>query len=323
MPKRTNDFQKLIYLVRLNLAAGATVTESKMLRDRRTKRWREVDVCIKGHVGTHPVTVSVECRDHKRVADVSWVDAMKAKHERLETNALILASRSGFTPEAREVAKSYGIETFTLEDVDKANFPELFGPQGSLWIKTFTVSADKVRIRVAAVGELAAENLVTIPDNLIYTEDGAELCQVRRMVDELVNSKKAQQFFVEEGTEEHKWAEIVWEPPSDRLGRPLYMKQIRPAVLRRIERIRIIGPCTVEIRQFGLRHGKLGDVHVAWGKTSIAGKQAIAVATVAPSGEKKLSINFSGPPNAPTIAIVKSETENKKQSAATHQRETL
>ena len=77
MPKRTNDFQRLVYLVRVNLANGATVTESKMLRDRVTKRMREVDVCISGHVGTHPVLVCVECRDHQRVADVTWVDMMK------------------------------------------------------------------------------------------------------------------------------------------------------------------------------------------------------------------------------------------------------
>jgi hypothetical protein len=31
MPKRSNEFQKLVYLVKVNLSAGATVTESKML----------------------------------------------------------------------------------------------------------------------------------------------------------------------------------------------------------------------------------------------------------------------------------------------------
>ena len=38
MPKRSNNFQRLVYLVQVNLAAGATVTESKMLRDRLTER---------------------------------------------------------------------------------------------------------------------------------------------------------------------------------------------------------------------------------------------------------------------------------------------
>ena len=89
MPKRTNDFQRLVYLVRVNLADGATVTESKMLTDRVTKRKREVDVCIEGHVGQHPVIVSVECRDHKRIADV-YVDrynegeARSPAHERTD-----------------------------------------------------------------------------------------------------------------------------------------------------------------------------------------------------------------------------------------------
>jgi len=295
VPKRTNDFQRLIYLVRRHLAEGATVTESKLMRDRVTKRFREVDVCIKGHVGSHPVTVCVECRDHKRVADVAWVDAMKAKHERLETNALILASRSGFTPEARDVAKQYGIETFTLEDVDKADLPALFGESGSLWIKTFTVSADKVRIRVAATAGLDAETVVTTPDNLIYTYDGKELGQVRELVEQLMKAQQIGEYFVKHGTEEHRWAEIVWELRRIEGERQLFMKKIDPELLRQIECVHIVGPCKVDIGNFGLRHSKLGDVHAVRGKASIGGKEAFAVATVAPSGAKKLSVNFSTP----------------------------
>jgi hypothetical protein len=148
MPKRTNDFQKLVYLVRVNLAEGATVTESKMLTDRTTKRKREVDVCIEGHVGGHPVIVSVECRDHKRIADVSWVDTMKAKHERLPTNALILASPSDFTPEAHDVAAGYGMQTFSLAAVDEVDFPKLLGATSSLWTKSVTVTTEKVLVKV-------------------------------------------------------------------------------------------------------------------------------------------------------------------------------
>ena len=118
MPKRTNDFQRLVYLVRVNLADGAIVTESKMLEDRATGTMREVDVCIEGSVGGQNVIVSVECRDHQRVADVTWVEQLKVKHDRLPTNALILASRAGFTPEAREVARLYeSVAEFGLRDV--------------------------------------------------------------------------------------------------------------------------------------------------------------------------------------------------------------
>jgi hypothetical protein len=98
---------------------------------------------------------------------------MKAKHERLETNVLILASRSGFTPEARDVAKQFGIETFTLEDVEKADYPALFGESGSLWMKTFTVLAERVTVNVGVAGETPAEKVVANPDNFIHASDSS------------------------------------------------------------------------------------------------------------------------------------------------------
>jgi hypothetical protein len=69
------------------------------------KHKREVDVCVEGIVGGTPLNVCLECRDHARPADVTWVEAMKAKHDRLPTHALILASRSGFTNQAQVVAR--------------------------------------------------------------------------------------------------------------------------------------------------------------------------------------------------------------------------
>jgi len=43
MPQRSNEFQKLVYLVKQQMAAGAKVTESQMLVDRITGTEREVD----------------------------------------------------------------------------------------------------------------------------------------------------------------------------------------------------------------------------------------------------------------------------------------
>ncbi|NMG68140.1 hypothetical protein GPA19_24735 [Azoarcus indigens] len=294
MPKRSNDFQRLIYLVRLNLSEGAKVSESKMMRDRLTKRFREVDVVVEGKVGSQRVFVSIECRDHQRIADVSWVDAMKAKHDRLDTNVLLLASRSGFTPEARDVASKYGIEVFTLEDIDDHDIRALLGPNGELWLKFVTITAEKVSIRVAQVGLLAPETVATTPDNLLYLEDGTELCQTKELVDGLLKSPRARDYLLAEGKDEHKWFEFVWEPPSDQQGRPLYMKKIEPEVMRPVESIRVIGPCKVDIAKFGVRRGKIGDVQVAWGKVTIAGNSAMAVATKTDTGETKLSVNFSG-----------------------------
>jgi len=294
MPKRSNDFQRLIYLVRFNLSEGAKVTESKMMRDRLTKRFREVDVVIDGMVGSQRVVVSIECRDHQRVADVTWVDMMKAKHDRLDTHALLLASRSGFTPEARDVASKYGIELFTLVDIDDAKISVMLGSNGHLWFKSVMITAEKVSIRVAQVGELPSETVATTPDNLLYLEDSSELCQTNELVDKLLQSPRARDYLLAEGKEEHKWFELAWEPPNDHEGKPLYMQKLEPAVLRRVESIRVVCPCKVEVGRFGMRHGRIGDVQVSWGKSTIAGRSAMAVATVTETGDTKLSVNFSG-----------------------------
>jgi hypothetical protein len=49
MPARSNDFQRLVYLVKKLLARSATVTESKPLRHRRTNDSRN------GHLHRNPV----------------------------------------------------------------------------------------------------------------------------------------------------------------------------------------------------------------------------------------------------------------------------
>jgi hypothetical protein len=293
MPPRTNDFQKLVYLVQRNLAAGATVTESKMLTDRITRRKREVDICIEGHVGGAPVMVCVECRDHQRIADVGWVDQMKTKHDRLPTNALILASRRGFTPEARDVATSYGIKTVSLEEVDQVDFPALFGSSSSLWTKSITITATKVLVKVRATPTMTDEVFQAMPSNLIYDPDGNQLGQIGTLVELALKSPEARDSLAREGQADHTSFEMVVADLRDRLGRPFFMQKIDPDGLREIESMKITGPCKLEITQFGVRRGRLGDVHVAWGTTELLGRNAFVVATRDTAGVERLTIGFA------------------------------
>jgi hypothetical protein len=83
---------------------------------------------------------------------------------------------------------------------------------------------------------------------------------------------------------------------SARSFRQAALKKIDPEIFREIESIQITGPCEFQITQFGMRRGKLGDVHLAWGKTEILGHNAIVVATKDTAGIEKLSINLAGKP---------------------------
>jgi hypothetical protein len=99
---------------------------------------------------------------------------------------------------------------------------------------------------------------------------------------------------VQEGQKDHVWFEISWEPPRDHLDRPLFMQKLDPPVLREINKIHIQGPCKFQIENFEMGGGRIGDVHIAWGKTEILGQDAMIVATKNSEGVQKMSVNLAG-----------------------------
>jgi hypothetical protein len=87
MPKRTNEFQRLIAAIETNLAPlGAVVTESKLVKDVHSGTEREIDIAIESTVGPHPVLIAIECRDHGRPADVQWIDLRRCYRFQAYTN---------------------------------------------------------------------------------------------------------------------------------------------------------------------------------------------------------------------------------------------
>lgn len=116
MPKRSNDFQKLILLINGCLQESGQVQESALLDDKITGEEREVDILLSSLIADYPVSISIEVIDKKRKADVLWVEQMHSKHLTLPTDKLVLVARSGFTKSAREKAHFYNIETITLEE---------------------------------------------------------------------------------------------------------------------------------------------------------------------------------------------------------------
>ena len=83
MPPRSTPFQKLVLHIQQQLAEGASVVESAMLRHRGTGSEREVDIVVRATAGEHTVVIGLECIEQGRPADQTWVEQMKAKHEHL------------------------------------------------------------------------------------------------------------------------------------------------------------------------------------------------------------------------------------------------
>ena len=291
MPKRSNDFQRLVYLVRTSLATGATVTESKLLRDHVTRTKREVDVCIEALVGGQPVLLCIECRDHKRPADVGWVEALKAKHERLNTNALLLVSRTGFTPEARRVAAEYRIQTVELQDIERTDFPTLLSAKSTLWTRSVIATPIKVVAHVPPISGLHGEGVELAPDNALFSASGTQICSARALVDIALKSSYTRDSLLKKGTANSKHFQLRWKPPTDLEGKRVFLKKLYPAVLREVASLQIIGTCQFKIAPFALRRSLLGDVHVAWGKSKVEGKDLMFVATRDPQGVENVTIH--------------------------------
>ena len=204
MPKRSNDFQKLLFLLKKQLGEKATVTESKMLKDLVTGDDWEVDVCIETLAASDPVMVSIECIDHKRAATVKWVEEMKAKHERLPTNALVLISRQGFSKRAVALARVYKIRTLTFDETSEDDVDRVFGNLDSLWSKVFTLAPRTVVVHVAAIGDLPAEDVKAFPDNTVHAADGKVVSIVRNVLQDWLQSEQIIEELGRKGDPSHK-----------------------------------------------------------------------------------------------------------------------
>jgi|GEM_PF-1060264 len=138
MPKRTNDFQKIVAHLEHQLShKGARVTESKLLIDKRTGSKREVDIVIETKAGIHPFIIGIECIDHKRPASITWLEQISKKHEALPINKTIAVSRSGFVKGAQKAAKDLKIDLYTFGEVLQADWVKMVSTFKTMSVEGF------------------------------------------------------------------------------------------------------------------------------------------------------------------------------------------
>jgi len=293
MPKRTTEFQKLVYLVKKHSAAGSTVTESKFLTDSKGRK-REVDVCIESIVDGIPVTISIECTEGKAKATVEWVERMKGKHDDLPTNLLILYSHSGFTKWAKEKAETFRKRIVTPETLDTDSAERLFNGANLLSFKTSSQKVTKVTIGVAASGDLPAQQVSVFTDTFIFNQSGQAISTVETLVSQTLHSPEALLECLRIAEDHHKNFNLHSASVTEGPGKnPIYLRKDDqdPPLLRLIESLTISGDVAVKTSSVPLKHGKLEDTTVAWGAVPYEGKQALIVASKDETGDTKASFD--------------------------------
>ena len=280
VPARSNDFQRLVFLVKQQFQGATRVTESKLLVDLVTGDSREVDVVIEGEIAGLPVMASIECRDHQRTADVRWVDEMSEKHRRLPTNALVLASRSGFSDGARKAAERLGVQLLSLQENEDVDLKPLLTPGGHLWAKTFDLSVEKV-VAITIEGEGVPPKRVRLfPSNNLYATDGDYRGMALGMVEAFLRDPRIPERLARDATEEHKWFQFSVEGPTLKTGSPVCLQELDSKRYVPIGSLEILGGCRVSVGEFRMRQGRLGPMQVSWGTADLDGKSAMAVMSV-------------------------------------------
>lgn len=294
MPKRSNEFQRLVYFVQKAVVDGASAEESALLTDLATGADREVDVCIRGSVGGHDVLISIECRDHKRRADVGWVEQMAAKHQRLTTNALILASKSGFSSNALKVAKHYNARTISFDQIEETDFGSLLGASSNLWAKKVIASAEKVVFVVRKQCDSKTERVAVSRDNYLHTADGEVVGLAEELVGRLLRSPQVREYLLLHGDTEHTYFTLEWDVKKAKIPDQIFLKSLDPEELRVIESVDIRGPCKIEIENFAVKQAEIDEVTVAWGEPKILGNDAILISIQDPQGKESIALRVDG-----------------------------
>jgi hypothetical protein len=166
MPKRTNAFQSVVYLVKKHVGdATAKVYESMEILDSATGRKREVDVCIETEVDGHSILIGFECAARGRRPSVEWVEQMYGKHSTLPTDHLVLVSESGFTAQALVKAKAFEIETVVPDQLTDRSVDELVHRLTRLrFTKLDLVNIENVYVTLSATDtEDKEENVHLLP----------------------------------------------------------------------------------------------------------------------------------------------------------------
>lgn len=119
MPKLGRKFEKIVRdLEELLGDSNLEVKSPDKLFDYASEIYREVDISIKGKLGTHPILIVIECRDWGKPQNVTWIEQLKTKRDGIRANKMIAVSTSRFSLNAETLAGKYGIGIRNVNDLD-------------------------------------------------------------------------------------------------------------------------------------------------------------------------------------------------------------
>ncbi len=124
--RQGRELEVLVSLIEKALGDSPVTVQSPEYVVGRSGQRREIDVSIRGTVGSAEVFVAVECRDRSEVQGVGWIDEVRGKHDDIGASKTIVVCSSSFSEPAIKTAETYGIDLRTLDEIS--------GPEILAWV---------------------------------------------------------------------------------------------------------------------------------------------------------------------------------------------
>lgn len=105
-----------------------TVRSPEFIPNRHTGDLVEVDVTLRGRIGSSNVLIALECRDRGKRQGVNWIRELVSKRDDVGADSIVAVARNGFTKDAQAEAATHRVQLrsfSSLTSVDVAR--ELLG----------------------------------------------------------------------------------------------------------------------------------------------------------------------------------------------------
>jgi hypothetical protein len=126
--RKGRDLEKVVSLLEGELRqSGIQIKSPDFLPDKDTGTLREVDISLRGLIGSSDILAIIECRDHnKHPQDVTWIEQVISKRSSVNADKVLAVSSSKFSGPARIKAEKNNIELRTLDEINPEDVKDWF-----------------------------------------------------------------------------------------------------------------------------------------------------------------------------------------------------
>lgn len=159
MPRKGRLLEVLVHHIEETLAPlGVEAQSPEIFYDYGGNKIGEIDITLRGRIGSAYISMGIECRDRKSDGKQSrdWIREIKGKQDDLNIDKMIAVSSTGFTQPAIELAKEFHIDLRIVRDLSSLDVAD--------WFRSITISLRQVDYSLHHI------NIITEPKMKTYID---------------------------------------------------------------------------------------------------------------------------------------------------------